>query len=291
MGALSRASHPHLYERGWHPTAVCGAVGAAVATARLLGLDHEHEANARRLALLRAGGLRAAFGSDGKSLQVGMAAADGVLAARIAGAGAAVAPAVAAEDAPDGFTAAFGGRWAAPGPDEPRAIDENWIKPWPCCLMAHSAIEAAAQVRAEHGLSAQQITVAVHPRARAAAAYDDVADGLQAKFSIPYLVAFTLLRGEPDTGSFATIDAEARALAAERISIRPDPGLEESEAVVEAGSEEIARVPHSLGSPARPMSGAQLQAKVSGLAGARLDGALDDPARPAAEVLAAAGLS
>src|SRR5215470_6353019 len=31
MGALARASHPMLYDRGFHPTAVCGAVGAAVA--------------------------------------------------------------------------------------------------------------------------------------------------------------------------------------------------------------------------------------------------------------------
>src|SRR5919204_1508328 len=37
MGRLSR-SH-RLYESGWHPTAVCGAVGAAVAAASLLGLD------------------------------------------------------------------------------------------------------------------------------------------------------------------------------------------------------------------------------------------------------------
>src|SRR3954469_4035489 len=33
MGALSAANHPGLRERGWHPTAVCGAVGAAVAAA------------------------------------------------------------------------------------------------------------------------------------------------------------------------------------------------------------------------------------------------------------------
>ncbi len=45
--ALARASHPALYERGWHPTAVCGAVGAATAAARLLGL-------ARRCARQRA---------------------------------------------------------------------------------------------------------------------------------------------------------------------------------------------------------------------------------------------
>ena len=87
MGALAAAGHPALYDRGWHPTAVCGAVGAAVAAARLLGADAE---TAAALAALRAGGLRAAFGSDGKSIQVGLAAATGVAAARLAKAGATV---------------------------------------------------------------------------------------------------------------------------------------------------------------------------------------------------------
>ena len=88
MGALSRAHD--LYARGWHPTAVCGAAGAAHAAARLLGLDEERTGAAERLALLQAGGLRAAFGSDGKSLQVGLAAAAGVHAARIAAGGATI---------------------------------------------------------------------------------------------------------------------------------------------------------------------------------------------------------
>jgi hypothetical protein len=38
------------------------------------------------------------------------------------------------------------------------------------------------------------------------------------------------------------------------------------------------------------MDAGQLAAKVRGLAGERLDGVLDDPERPAAEVLRAAGL-
>src|SRR6185503_11239381 len=69
MGALARASHPALYERGWHPTAVCGGAGAAVTAAAVLGAPRE---DAVALALLRAAGLQAAFGSDGKSLQVGL---------------------------------------------------------------------------------------------------------------------------------------------------------------------------------------------------------------------------
>src|SRR5690242_6270560 len=75
MAALAGAGHPELCDRGYHPTAVCGALGAAVAAAELLGLEGEAREAAERLALLQAGGLRAAFGSDGKALQVGMASA------------------------------------------------------------------------------------------------------------------------------------------------------------------------------------------------------------------------
>src|SRR4051812_21108519 len=36
MAAVAEASHPALYDQGWHPTAVCGPIGAAVAASRLL---------------------------------------------------------------------------------------------------------------------------------------------------------------------------------------------------------------------------------------------------------------
>ena len=132
--------------------------------------------------------------------------------------------------------------------------------------------------------------MAVHPVSPPAAFRDDVADGLQAKFSIPYLAAFTLLHGPPRVASFARVDAEARALAAARVRVRADAALLESEAVLEAGGERLARVEAALGSPARPMTPEQLAAKVSDLAGTRLDGALDDPATAARDVQRAAGL-
>src|SRR3954451_8539506 len=87
MGALARASHPALYDRGFHPTGVCGSGGAGVA-ARRLPEAPEGAAGAR--ALLRAPGRRRAFGSDGKSLQVGLGASAGGAAARLAAAGARV---------------------------------------------------------------------------------------------------------------------------------------------------------------------------------------------------------
>ena len=217
------------------------AVGAAHAAARLLGLDEERTGAAERLALLRAGGLRAAFGSDGKSLQVGLAAATGVHAARIAAGGAAITADVLGHEA--GLRGAF-------GPTVERrvaAIDQNWIKPWPCCLMSHSAVQAAAEAREALAGSAAPIEVTVHPVARRAAAYDEVADGLQAKFSIPYLVAYVVLRGEPEPASFDGVDPDVQALARERVRLATDPDLREAEAVLALGGEEVARVPPRAG--------------------------------------------
>ena len=275
MGRLSR-SH-RLYDGGWHPTAVCGAAGAARAASVVLGLDAERAGAAERLALLQAGGLRAAFGSDGKSLQVGLAAAAGVQAARIAAGAVSITADVL--DAPDGFAAAFG---APRDRGAGLAVDENWIKPWPCCLMSHSAIEAAT--RADLSGSAP-IAVAVHPVARRAAAYDEVADGLQAKFSIPYLVAYVALRGEPEPSSFNAVDPDVQELARGRVSLTTDAALRESEAVLSLAGEEVARVQASRGSPQRPMSPEQLAAKCHMLAGDRLDGLLDDRDAPAQALL------
>ncbi|MDX6698797.1 MAG: hypothetical protein QOE65_2194 [Solirubrobacteraceae bacterium] len=276
MGALARASHPALYDGGWHPTAVCGSAGAAVAAARVLGLDPEAERSAVSLALLRAGGMRAAFGSDGKALQVGLAAAAGVHAALVAHGGARVADAAGA---PSGFAEVFGGTWAEPDPAD-RAIDRNWTKPWPCCLMAHSSIEAALGLDGDGPLE-----VTVHPVARAAARYDDVADGLQAKFSIPYLVAWARLRGEPEPASFAAVDPEVRD-AARAVTVRTDPALGESEAVLRADGAQVAHVRVSRGAPERPLDTAHVLRKLVLLSGDRLLDALDDRERPAAELLA-----
>jgi 2-methylcitrate dehydratase PrpD len=276
MGAIARASHPALYDRGWHPTAVCGGAGAAVAAAGLLKADRD---SAEAIALLRAGGVRAAFGSHGKSLQVGLAAATGLQAARLAAGGARVPLAEAVR----GFEEVTGGRYAAPAAEP--AVRENWIKAWPCCLQTHGAIEAASRVR-----DRRKLAVSVHPVSLQAAAYGPrPKDGLQAKFSIPYLTAFTLLYGPPRVESFDEVDPDACALA-ERIEVRSDPGLLESECVLSERGREIARVESALGSPQRPMDAGALREKVAGLAGPSLADALDDLELPAAELLELAGL-
>jgi 2-methylcitrate dehydratase PrpD len=298
MAAVACASHPALYDRGWHPTAVCGPIGAAVTAARLLALSGEQRDTAVAVALLRAGGSRGAFGSDGKAIQVGLAVAAGVQGALMARDGAIVDP--RAIHGPLGFAAVLGATWPAAGNGEPAriealvhpdapAIERNWIKLHPSCLGTHSPIDAAEQLRDTKD-GAELVDVVVHPVARQAAHLDAVTDGLAAKFSIPYCVAHTLMRGAPRTSDFKRLDgAVAERSRAVRVSV--DASLPQWGAVLKLAGRQVIRLAGPRGAPERPVTAAELAAKISDLAGDRLDGALDDMGAPAVRVLRAAGLS
>jgi 2-methylcitrate dehydratase PrpD len=272
---------------------VCGPIGAAVVAARLLGLSEAERDNALAAAVLRAGGARAAFGSDGKAIQVGQAAAAGVQAGLLARAGAQVDPAVIFGEL--GFVGVFGAGWPVGGMagvggtgDAAPAIERNWIKLHPSCLGTHSPIECAV-VALEGGFALARggVEVVVHPVGRQAAHRDLVHDGLAAKFSIPYCVGFTLLHGRPPrVGDFAGVDEEVCA-AAPSVSVVVDASLPEFGAVLRSGGRELARVPYPKGGPENPASADDLAAKVADLAGGRLDGVLARWEAPAADVLEA----
>ncbi|MFN8160523.1 MAG: MmgE/PrpD family protein [Solirubrobacterales bacterium] len=284
MGAMARAAHPALYHGGWHPTAVCGSAGAAAVASRLLELGPEAERSAVALGLLRAGGIRSGFGSAGKSIGVGLAAATGVAAARMAAAGArADLESILAGAA--GFERVFAADLTAADRTDRPAVAGNWIKAYPCCLQTHGAIEAAVAA-GESGVSKSQagargIEVLVHPLSLQAAPVRRPRDGLEAKFSIPYLTAFALLAGAPGREDFADLDAGALDLA-ESVAVHADGSLGESEAVLALGGEEVSRVLAARGSPRRPLRPAELAAKQVDLTGEDVSLRLGDPSAPAA---------
>jgi 2-methylcitrate dehydratase PrpD len=287
MAAVAKASHPALYNAGWHPTSVCGPIGAAVAACTLLNLSAPQRDNAIAVALLRAGGTRGAFGSDGKSIQVGLAAAAGVQAALLARAGATVDP--RAIHGVLGFEGVLGAAWPAPE-ESARLISRNWIKLHPSCLGTHAPIDAAAQVRdGGHRLDGEEVRLVVHPVARQAAHLDMVSDGLTAKFSIPYCVAHTLTHGPPRVRDFVSIDLATRDRS-RRVSVAVDASLPEFGAVLTVAGSELARVSCPRGAPDRPLAPSELAAKVTDLTGDRLHGALHDLDSAAGAALRAARL-
>lgn len=291
MAEVAAASHPALYDGGWHPTAVCGPIGSAVAASRLLDLTDAQRESALALAVLRAGGTRGSFGSDGKAIQVGLAAAAGVQAALLARGGAMVGE--RAIHGALGFEGVLGASWPRGGVADPTAlpaVERNWVKLYPSCLGTHSPIEAAAYA-SERGyrLDREQVHVLVHPRARQAAHLETVDDGLEAKFSIPYCVAHTFSQGPPRLRDFAVVDPRTRELS-RQVKVDVDESLPEFGAVLISSDRELARIPCPMGAPARPISAPALAHKIGDLAGDRLDGLFGDLDVPAATALSAARL-
>jgi 2-methylcitrate dehydratase PrpD len=87
--AIGAACHPHLRQRGFHPTSIVGVFGSAAAAGKILRLSSAEINNTVGLAASSAAGLFAFVngGADVKRLHAGHAAREGLQAAILAQAG------------------------------------------------------------------------------------------------------------------------------------------------------------------------------------------------------------
>jgi 2-methylcitrate dehydratase PrpD len=231
---------PATYARGFHPTGVAGALGAAVAAAHAGGLD----AQGIHHALGLAGGLAAGSmayvqnGSDGKRLNAGWAAHAGVVAADLAAAGV-VGPT-------DALTGAYGLVQAFsndPRPellttldrDHPAMLDVA-IKPYPCCRYIHPVIDACLELRASKSFRLdrlRRVTVSVLPGggeivADPAEPKRRPANRVDAQFSVYYGAAHALVHGRPTLQSFGepNIGDPDVLRVADRVEVTSDSALD-----------------------------------------------------------------
>ncbi len=282
MGKLGRALGSAHYQAGWHATATVGAVGAAVAAGRLLGLDLDGLERAVAIAVSEAGGSRQNFGTMTKPFHAGHAARSGVHAARLAARG--LTASAAALEGRYGYFALFapGGGLAetlVPGLGRPfELVDPGLsVKRYPCCFATHRALDAVLDLRREHGLEPDQVErvrVTVPAGGLAPLIYDRPGTGLEGKFSMGYVVAAALLDGEVGLGSFGDEMVRRSEIGEleDRIEVAEDPAvpidhnpMEEGEVtvgiVLRDGSVLERTVRHPRGSPERRLTGAELVAK------------------------------
>lgn len=267
---------PH-YSAGWHATCTAGAPAAAAGAAVALGLPASQIATAMALAVPAAGGVQRAFGTDAKSLQVGFAVDAGIRAARLAAAGAQADP-----SALDSWLRLVGGDPAALDLSGPAVPDGLAVKIYPCCYALQRPISALSQLAAQ--LAGRGIDPADVRRIRLRTPEATVLPlihhrpdtGLQGKFSLEYGAAAAVLDSYPGFGSFT--DAAVRRPAARRLAglveTELDPGgtwlLDgRLQAEVHAGDGTVLRGSEQFppGSPARPPTAAQLQAKLDDCVG------------------------
>ncbi len=235
---MALALRVSLAEFGWYPPPILAAFGATAAAAHLLRLDSRQVVDALSLLQCQSTCSNEIIHSPNsvvRAVRDAFAARAGVTSALLAQRG------VTGFDAPlegrAGFFASF-----ARGQYDPDAltrglgrrfeIENVSFKPWPSCRGTHAAIEAALNYRRVH--SAQDIRhVVIHGGRMLTMLAEPIeskrrpATAIDAKFSLPFTVATTLVHGRVGLQSFlpqALADDDVLQLAA-RIEVRSDtPG-------------------------------------------------------------------
>lgn len=286
---LSLALDPKAhYDRGFHPTATCGAFGAAAAAGRLLGLDTAGIANAFGIVLsMSAGSMQFLVnGAWTKRSHVGHAAMCGLVAATLA------------REGYQGAADAIDGKWGflhayAPASDAGRAVaalGSHWetlkiaVKPYPSCRYSHAPLDGILSLSRTHGIKAEEVEeVAVgvpepgwkiigDPEA-AKQSPRSVVDG---QFSMAFCASVALRTGNLVWDDYARHLGDPATLAlCRKVKTRVDPKAQADFPAEMAGSvrirtargafETYVRVPK--GEPANFLSAAELRAKFDGLAG------------------------
>lgn len=284
--ALGQEVNPALYKAGWHATSVLGALVAAAAAGRLLGLDAERMLHAVGLAVASASGMRASFGSDAKPLQVGRAAEAGVLAAALARAGMKAAPGMLFGQC--GFAELYtGGLVSTVSRPEATAFPPHslTVKAYPCCTAMHAAVAAVLKLRLRHPFAPAELA-AIHcridPFALRILTRPEPTTPHEARFSLPFGLAAAAVRGRLGQAEFrpeVLRDPDIRTLMA-RVQIEPwdgfptgPSGVSTAAAVTlqfRSGASFVADVPNPPGSAGNPLARPALRTKFIDCAGGRL---------------------
>jgi len=199
---IARALTPEFTQRGFHPCAIVGTFGAAIAAGKLLGLDAAGLSRALGIAGVRAGGIKVSLGSMAKAYAVGNAAEGGVAAAELAELGLTGPDAVL--EGRDGFFATFGSGFdaaaAAANLGAPWEFESPGItiKPYPACTRSHPAIDAALEVYAQPGFDSadvESVQCDVTPEVLQVVRVSSPVNPMEAKFSLPFCMAAALTDG------------------------------------------------------------------------------------------------
>ncbi|MEM7251580.1 MAG: MmgE/PrpD family protein [Pseudomonadota bacterium] len=279
------AGAARIIEDGFHPTALFGSFGAAAATAKLIGLDEKTLASAWGLALSLTGGStqfsHEAEGTTVKRMHGGYAAQNGVMAAEHAELG--IAGPLAPFTGRYGFFHMFGNEpdpsRLLRNPDEALQFHHISLKPYPCCRLFHSTLDALGE--ATNGWAMEpdaikaikvggpEVLLTQHMLRRPTSE-------MAAQYSLPFSLATAMYHGPTSYHAYTgeRLDDEAILALGDRVSCDLDETMQAAypehfgswvEVVRHDGGQNRVDVLDSLGTPARPMDDDAVALKAQGL--------------------------
>jgi len=267
---------------GWHSTSTCGVFGAAVAAAKILGMNSVQINAALGIAGSFSSGLWSFIhdGSQSKKLHAGRAAEGGVFAALSARQGL-TGPGQLFEPSWGGFINTLALHTAQPEAMIDR-LGQVWklmrcsIKPYASCRGTHAAIDASGILFAQlnNDLSqVAQVEVRLCPFLAEMCGDEQITTLAAAQMSIRYAIAARLVFGEAGLDAYGDEQRSDPRLAAMigRIHLHIDPQLSsegepEVTLVTPQGERRSLSVEIALGAPANPVSDEQLKQKFMSLA-------------------------
>jgi 2-methylcitrate dehydratase PrpD len=281
---LSYGMNPAHYEHGWHSTCTLGSLGAAAASAKLLGLKGEQLRSALAVAASQASGLQQNFGTMTKPFHAGKAAENGVLAAILAKKGWTGDQKIL--EAPLGFFHLFCG---PENYDADRVVDQLGksfemeqpgiiLKKYPSCAFSHPVIDSALAITQDPNYRPGEVEVIegqIHELADQILIHRHPQTGLEAKFSAEACMALALVDRKVDINSFS--DDKIRSKEFQKVMARvkrqvvsgSQEGPEEFgparvRVVMKDGKVLEATVVKAKGNPENPMSRQEIQEKYKG---------------------------
>ena len=269
---IGNSISPWHYSHGFHITSTCGVFGSAAAMAKLLGLDMQRTAWALGNAATQASGLVESLPAMSKSINLGGAARNGMMAAFLAERD--FDAARSAIEGTFGFAKVMG-RDAnlaeiTSGLGETWELMQNAYKPYPTGVVLHPVIDACLELRDRHSITPgriERIEVRGNPLLRERADRPAPAIGREAKLSVHHCCAVAFIHGAAGVRQFSDACVNDHAVLAlrGRVALEDDATLSFESAYVsvhmQSGEVYAGHVPHPRGSVARPMSDADLEAK------------------------------
>lgn len=281
---LAMAIQPAHYEQGFHPTATCGSVGAAIGIAAMLDFTEEEMKNAFSASVITAGGSLKILedGSDLKPMNVGHAAKNAIAAVTMARSG---------FKGPDdalsgntGFLPMFAGNYNESAlfrkEDDPMCIELVYTKPYAACRHAHAPIEATLKIREKHNIhvdDVQKLQVLTYQTVIGRHDHRIIKGVLSAKMSIPYSVSVALVRGKAGIAEFTedTVSDQKIISLASKIDVAAEKAFTEIAPQKRMSKVEITTqdkksfsetIEYPKGEPENPLSDDELNQKFADLA-------------------------
>ncbi|MEP9380467.1 MmgE/PrpD family protein [Aquabacter sp. CN5-332] len=280
---VAATAHPASRKRGFHNTPITGVLGAAVASASILGLDGAQTAQALGIAASSAAGLFAFLhgGGEIKRLHPGFAAREGLFAALLARNGM-TGPAGVLE-IEDGFLQAYSGavdpEKLTEGLGEGFNVARCYIKPYACCRHLHPGMDAVIAVAREEGVRPEDIAaIEVGTYGIAAGhAHGGWEDMPSAQMNYRFCIALAAGEGRAGIAEFddAYLSSPALGDLAERVTVSVDAACEAEyprlrsanvTVVTKAGARHHRYIDEPLGSARHPLSDDALVEKFRALA-------------------------